>query len=249
MALIRLIRGRKGTKKRYYTNNPVLQAIHQRRSCRNYQETEVPLEIIEKILEAGRYAPTTVNLQTFSFIVFNRGQWSERFDQPLPWKGSHAIMVLGDWHKINLILPELPDVPLAKYSVALVNGALAAENITLAAQACGLGSILLMDDYTGLPDLLKIREILQLPGNVFPILTVVVGYPQGTSVAPPRISQNNTWFWNQYGPIETRKMQEWLKQLQVGYRLTRRKSLESRLREYRVSFENLEDQLRRYNEI
>ncbi len=246
MALIRLIRGRKGTKKRYYANNQILNVIHQRRSCRNYQEAEVPPEIIEKILEAGRYAPTTVNLQTFSFIVFSRGEWLERFDRPLPWMGSHAIMILGDWHKLSLILPELPDAPLAKLSVALVNGALAAENMTLAAYSCDLGSILLMNDNTGLPDLVKIREKLQLPANVFPILTVVIGYPQGSSVAPPRIPQNNTWFWNRYGPIEPSKMQEWLKQLQVGYRLTRGRSLESRLREYQAEFNALEEQLREY---
>lgn len=40
-----------------------------RRSTRNFKRQPIPREILEKILEAGRYAPTANNCRSFSFTV------------------------------------------------------------------------------------------------------------------------------------------------------------------------------------
>ena len=44
--------------------NEVLENIRNRRSIRKYKEDMVSKEIIEKIVEAGTYAPTGMNKQT-----------------------------------------------------------------------------------------------------------------------------------------------------------------------------------------
>lgn len=45
-------------------------AIYERRSIRKFQQREVPLELINKILDAGRVAPSAKNRQPWKYIVF-----------------------------------------------------------------------------------------------------------------------------------------------------------------------------------
>ena len=47
----------------------VIKCIKERRSIRNYLDKEVSKEIIEEIIEAGRYAPSAENRQPWKFIV------------------------------------------------------------------------------------------------------------------------------------------------------------------------------------
>lgn len=47
----------------------ILEIIKARRSQRSYQNRQLEPEILERILEAGRYAPTGGNLQSVHFIV------------------------------------------------------------------------------------------------------------------------------------------------------------------------------------
>ena len=47
----------------------VFAAVQSRRSVRGYAHAEVPKEKIEKILEAGRRAPSAMNAQPWHFIV------------------------------------------------------------------------------------------------------------------------------------------------------------------------------------
>jgi nitroreductase len=49
-------------------------AIHQRRSTRSYATEKVPDEIIEEILDAGRYAPSGMNRQGTSFYVITNAE-------------------------------------------------------------------------------------------------------------------------------------------------------------------------------
>ncbi|MDI9644852.1 MAG: nitroreductase family protein, partial [Candidatus Verstraetearchaeota archaeon] len=47
----------------------VLEAIKSRRSVRRYKEDPVPSELVERILDAARWAPTGGNIQPWRFIV------------------------------------------------------------------------------------------------------------------------------------------------------------------------------------
>ncbi|MCZ7391814.1 MAG: nitroreductase [Candidatus Methanoperedens sp.] len=54
--------------------NPVIVNIKTRRSVREYLDTPLSEETIKKIIDAGRYAPTGLNLQPWHFIVVqNKG--------------------------------------------------------------------------------------------------------------------------------------------------------------------------------
>ncbi|MDH5770927.1 MAG: nitroreductase family protein [Candidatus Bathyarchaeota archaeon] len=52
--------------------NILLEAIRNRRSVRAFKRDSIPKEQIEKILEAGRWAPSGINSQPWEFIVVNK---------------------------------------------------------------------------------------------------------------------------------------------------------------------------------
>ncbi|NPV10062.1 MAG: hypothetical protein HPY83_19115 [Anaerolineae bacterium] len=49
--------------------NPVIEAIKGRRSVRSFLDKPVPRELIETIIDAGRWAPTGANMQLWRFVV------------------------------------------------------------------------------------------------------------------------------------------------------------------------------------
>ncbi|KON33657.1 MAG: hypothetical protein AC479_03765, partial [miscellaneous Crenarchaeota group-6 archaeon AD8-1] len=49
----------------------LLDLILSRRSIRRYEDKDLPEEVLQQILEAGRQAPSAVNRQPFRFIVVN----------------------------------------------------------------------------------------------------------------------------------------------------------------------------------
>lgn len=52
-------------------NNGILTLIKSRRSIRKYSEGDIPLKIIDQILDAGRWAPSGLNNQPWKFFVIN----------------------------------------------------------------------------------------------------------------------------------------------------------------------------------
>ncbi|MCP4716808.1 MAG: nitroreductase family protein, partial [Deltaproteobacteria bacterium] len=62
--------------------SPLLRLILNRRSCRAFTNAPITGDELDTILEAGRFAPSTVNLQTWSFFPFSREQWRETFERP-----------------------------------------------------------------------------------------------------------------------------------------------------------------------
>lgn len=58
--------------------NETLRTIYERRAIRIYQQKPVPMELIEKIINAGRMAPSAMNQQPWKFyILTNKNMISE----------------------------------------------------------------------------------------------------------------------------------------------------------------------------
>ena len=54
-----------------------IDSIYDRRSIRKFQEKDVPVELLNKILDAGRVAPSAKNRQPWKYIVFGNGSKEE----------------------------------------------------------------------------------------------------------------------------------------------------------------------------
>src|SRR3989304_9253660 len=64
--------------------NALLQILLNRRSMRRFASSPLAEDVFAAILEAGRLAPSTVNLQTWTFAVFTADTWRAAFGRAIP---------------------------------------------------------------------------------------------------------------------------------------------------------------------
>ncbi len=200
--------------------SPLLEVILKRRSVRRFGRRAVPDDIFAAILEAGRLAPSTVNLQTWAFATYTRQTWQECFGRPIPFGGSRAVIVLGDAHWNRMIADMFSDSPLVSYTVAVVNASLAAMAMNLAAEALGVSSLMLSETgRSGFLDAGYLKEKLALPDGVFPLMTILFGYAHGPRPPmPPKLPLEQICFSGQYRGVEPAVADGWLSQMLAGYK-------------------------------
>jgi nitroreductase len=229
-------------------DNPVLKVLFSRRSVRKFKAEPIPGDVMKAILEAGRLAPSGVNLQSWTFGVFTRESWNKKFDRPLPFNGEGAVIIMGDAHRVRQGIPEFPHKPLVEYTLAVLNAGIAAYAMNIAAESCGVSSIMLSDTgKTGFYDALYLKEKLSLPDGVFPLTTLVLGYAKKTpTVMPPRFPLESITFNDNYRETSPETLESWLEQMQAGYRASKiTSSFSGQLRHYRSQINNAEEDLKK----
>ena len=168
----------------------LLEAIRTRRAIRRYTHEPVPPELIEKLLEAARWAPSSVNCQPWEFIVITDPETKKRMSR---------AFVIG---------PFLNEAPLAivvavdrlKSTCPVQDGTTAAYAIWLAAHNLGLGACWVN------PTISKfgIKRILGIPFNKKLVSVLAIGYPAESPVHTRRKLQDFVYFekhGNKKGPI------------------------------------------------
>ena len=132
--------------------------ILERRSIRRYTGEPVPEEVKAKILEAGRQAPSAVNIQPWHFVVIDDPAGLERLASSgrfRPFVRDSAFTVVGVHMSLN---------PIAKMW-GRVDTTIALQNMVLAAQVQGVGSCWIGDisgDLKGQLGIPKRAEIVAL---------------------------------------------------------------------------------------
>jgi nitroreductase len=160
-------------------NNSVISAILMRRSIRSFSDIEVPNEIIDTILEAGRWAPSGLNNQPWRFVVIRdseiRGKLSKLTHYGGIIRDSNACLAVYFHHESGYDR----DKDLMAVGACI-------ENMLLAAQSLGLGAV-------WLGEILNKREAVnQLLGigTEYELMAVIsLGYPD-ESPAKDRIDLN-----------------------------------------------------------
>ena len=66
----------------------LVDVVLSRRSIRRYRQKEIPRYILEKILEAGRQAPSAANRQPWHFIVITDHEIKKKLSQ---WRLSKFV--------------------------------------------------------------------------------------------------------------------------------------------------------------
>ncbi len=151
----------------------LLKAIRNRRSIRKFTEQKVRPEVIRQIIEAGRLTPTGGNAQNVSYVVLTKeiGKYEKTavhlFRRLLPL--ARRIMPVARNMTIDdhFFFKKAPVVILV-ISKDQLNGALAASNMELMAQACGLGVL-----YSG---------FFAMASNLSPRLRKAFGLKRGKKV-------------------------------------------------------------------
>lgn len=136
-------------------------AIKKRRSIRKYTGDLVPREDLEKIIDAGRMAPSGNNKQPWDFIVVTNRNIIQKLSKAADWsvKAGAMIAVVMD--------------PASKYW--LEDGSAAIENMLLAATALGYGTCWL-EGYTK-PHEAEFKLLLNIPEHLTLLTLIPVGVP------------------------------------------------------------------------
>jgi len=147
------------------------EAITSRRNVRSFADRPVPLADLDRILEAGRRAPSSQNWQPWDFIlVTERDQLRE-----LAATGPGAGHLAGAAAGIAVIGPA-GDNPFRRASFDLGQAVMA---MMLAAADLGIGS-----GHAGIRDLPLARELLGFPEDRDWALLISLGYPADRPLAP-----------------------------------------------------------------
>lgn len=129
--------------------NETLKTIEERFSCRSYTGELLDKETIEAIGRAGLQAPSTMNLQHWKIIAIQNKELIDEMDEAaLEYiKTTNDDMyqrILGRGGKIfyNSACLFLILTPEDAHSNASLDVGIVSQNITLAAQSLGLGSVI-----------------------------------------------------------------------------------------------------------
>lgn len=245
-AVVQILRGRPHIPDSL-AGNPLLQVILNRRSVRSFSDRAIPEDLFAAILEAGRLAPSTVNLQTWAFAVFDASLWRQVFNRPIPLHGSRAVIVIADTYRGRQVLDVFPYSPLVEYTIAVMNASLAAMNMTVAAEALGVSSVMLSETgRSGLLDVKYLKEKLCLPENTVPLMTIVFGFTRWPHPPmPPKLPSEQVFFKGRYQLPDRETMDSWLAQMIYGYKASHlRSSFEKQVEIYRSKIGQAEVDLR-----
>jgi len=193
--------------------HPVLQAIRARRSIRRYRAEQVPVALVEAVLDAACWAPSAHNRQPWRFAVLRHPAPKERLAAAMGARLRADRLADGDAGEdvecdvsrsraritaapvviaVCLSMADMDAYPDARRAdaertMAVQSTALAIQNLLLAAHALGLGSCWLCAPLF-CPD--TVRDALGLPADWEPQALVTMGWPGETKTKERRSIRN-----------------------------------------------------------
>ncbi len=144
--------------------------IRKRKSIRKYKSDPIPDEVLNRILEAGRIAPSAKNLQPWHFIVLKDKQIKEEVAEACRgqrWMADADVILVG------CIINDIAWGRMGGYmSSGPVDLAIALDHMILAAANEGLGTC-----WIGAFVEEEVKKILKAPQNVIIMALTPIGYP------------------------------------------------------------------------
>lgn len=147
----------------------VLEAIKKRQSVRSYQDKEIPEEILQQILEAGRLAPSANNKQHWKFIVVKDEDLRKKLVPACKnqkFVGEAPVVIAGCGNDPDYVMT----CGEHSYSIDL---AIALDHMSLEAASLGLGTCWIGAFYQE-----QVKEILGVPEDVRIVNLLTLGYPK-----------------------------------------------------------------------
>ena len=147
----------------------LLNAIHNRRSVRQFTDEPLSEAQFETIFRAAMAATNSGNQQPWRFIVID--------DVTLRDTIGSLDIERGSYHVSPQLVIVCADIGSMKWKMHwLADCGAAIQNMLLAAQAQGLGGVW-QELYPYHQRVAKVRELLGIPTTVYPMAVVAIGHP------------------------------------------------------------------------
>jgi nitroreductase len=167
----------------------VWEAIKGRRSIRSFEDRPVEKDTLLKLVEAGVWAPTGGNLQTWRFVIVTSKEMMRKVKMVSPG-------LLGDPPAVIAICQDLQEAQrrASKIGAEIVtmDTAMCAQNIMLAAYELNLGTCPIASFHKK-----GVQQLLHLPEGIMPQLLVSVGYAKKFPQSPAR-KMEGIYFFEKY---------------------------------------------------
>ncbi len=168
----------------------VFKAIKTRRSIREYQEREVEEEKLQRVLEAGRLAPSAKNIQEWRFVVVRDKETKEKLAQAArnqAFVAQAPICIVG--------CATITDYRMTCGQKAYpIDVAIAVDHMTLVAVEEGLGTCWIGSFFED-----QVKEILSIPDEVRVVILLSLGYPSFQPPPKPRLPQEKVISFDRWG--------------------------------------------------
>jgi nitroreductase len=146
--------------------------IKTRRSVRGYRSDPIPKDVLDRVLDAARLAPSGSNRQPTRYVLVEAEEARKRLaelchNQHFIAEAPVVVVACGGE------IPSNRGGYMGRYSM-LVDVAIAVDHLTLAARAEGLSTC-----WIGSFDNAAIKDSLGVPEEVQVVALTPLGYPQG----------------------------------------------------------------------
>lgn len=178
--------------------------LRERASVRDFASRGLDDDTMTRLLQAACRAPTSDNLQAYSFVVV-RDAGKRRTLARLAGNQAHVasapvvVAVCADLARVEAACHKqqqyLTRVSLELGLVAAIDGALAAMALCMAAESIGLGTVMIggMRNHP-----VEVAELLDLPPRVFVTFGLCIGWPRVVPAQQPRLPLRALVFNEQY---------------------------------------------------
>lgn len=189
--------------------NPVIDAMMNRKSIREYTDQSVPDEVLAEIVRAGQQAPFAYQMGS---LLLSRNRKRNPFRAPL------LFTVCVDAHRHEVIMArrnwKMVQNDLSLLLFGIQDATLMAENLVIAAESLGLGSCFLGNAPYRAAAI--IREY-KLPSRVFPLVQLTMGYPAEDPPTRPRYPVEFALFEDRYPEFDDELVTKAMNQMDEGY--------------------------------
>jgi nitroreductase len=148
-------------------------AIRARRNVRDYADRAIAPEDLDRILEAARRSPSSMNEQPWDFVVLVDRPRLVRLAEVWHY-GAHLAGAAAAVAFVAAVTDDAEQRETIQFDMGQ-----AAMSVMLAAADLGIGSC-----HSAIGDQALVREVLGLPPNRECILLLSLGYPAGSPLSP-----------------------------------------------------------------
>lgn len=182
----------------------ILELLGSHRSVRKFTNRPLEDDLLRRLLDAARQAPTSSNLQPYSIIVVRdaaRKKQLSRWCSDQAWVEHCPVFLVlcPDLYRLSEVCRlrgyKMQDRYIELSIVAIVDTALVAQNLAVAAESQGLG-ICMIGGIRNHPA--EVSDLLKLPKQVFPIMGFCLGYPDHEPMIKPRLPHDAVVHYEQY---------------------------------------------------
>ncbi len=167
--------------------------ITSRHSIRDYKKKDVEYQVISKILDTAKHAPSSGNIQNWRFIIIkdkNKKEAISRLCLNQLWMNQAPVFIVICYDERNIKVM----FPRDYKEFSLQNAAIISTLIMLKASELGLGTC-----WVPAPKPENLLGLLKVPDFITPCIILTLGYPEGMYKKTRREALENVCYFEEYG--------------------------------------------------